>query len=211
MTAQDGHPATGEQSPASGQKTICVFCGARPGNDPAYADAARRFGGVLAASGRTLVYGGGHIGMMGLLADAVLAAGGRVVGVIPKNLVEKELAHKGLSELRVVGSMHERKALMAEMADGFVALPGGIGTLEELFEIWTWGQLGLHTKPYGLLEVNGFFAPLLGFLDTMAREGFLRSEHRAMLLVDDDPARLLERMAVHRPVQVPKWLNGTTT
>ncbi len=192
-------------------QTICVFCGARPGHDPAYAAAARRFGDFLAASGRTLVYGGGHIGMMGLLADAVLAAGGRAIGVIPRTLVEKELAHKGLSELRVVGSMHERKALMAELADGFVALPGGIGTLEELFEIWTWGQLGLHVKPYGLLEVNGFFGPLLGFLDAMMREGFLRTEHRAMLLVDDDPARLLERMAVHRPVQVPKWLNGTTT
>ena len=192
-------------------QTICVFCGARPGDDPAYAAAARRFGSYLAASGRTLVYGGGHIGMMGLLADAALAAGGRVIGVIPENLVEKELAHKSLSELCVVGSMHERKARMAELADGFVALPGGIGTLEELFEIWTWGQLGLHTKPYGLLEVNGFFRPLLGFLDSMVRAGFLRSEHRAMLLVDDDPARLLERMTHHRPIQVPKWLNGTTT
>jgi hypothetical protein len=192
-------------------QTICVFCGARPGEDPAYADSARRFGAYLADSGRALVYGGGHIGMMGILADAVLAAGGRAIGVIPKNLVEKELAHKGLSELRVVGSMHERKALMAELADGFVALPGGIGTLEELFEIWTWGQLGLHVKPYGLLEVNGFFRPLLGFLDSMVQAGFLRSEHRAMLLVDGDPSRLLDRMASHRPILVPKWLNGTTT
>lgn len=192
-------------------QTICVFCGARLGNDSAYADGARRFGTYLAASGRTLVYGGGHIGMMGLLADAVLAAGGRAIGVIPKNLVEKELAHRSLSELRIVGSMHERKALMTELADGFVALPGGIGTLEELFEIWTWGQLGLHTKPYGLLEVEGFFRPLLGFLDSLVREGFLHPNHREMLLVDDDPARLIQRMATHRPVQGPKRLNGTTT
>jgi hypothetical protein len=192
-------------------RTICVFCGARPGDDPAYADAARRFGGYVAASGRTLVYGGGHIGMMGLLADAVLAAGGRAIGVIPRNLVEKELAHTRLSELRVVGSMHERKALMADLADGFVALPGGIGTLEELFEIWTWGQLGLHAKPCGLLDVNGFYRPLLHFLDSLVASGFLRPEHREMLAVDTDPAQLLDRMAAYRPVRVPKWLSGTAT
>jgi hypothetical protein len=192
-------------------QTICVFCGARPGEDPAYADAARRFGAYLATSGRTLVYGGGHIGMMGLLADATLAAGGRAVGVIPQSLVEKELAHTRLSELRVVGSMHERKALMADLADGFVALPGGIGTLEELFEIWTWGQLGLHAKPCGLLEVNGFFRPLLHFLDSLVASGFLRPEHRAMLQVENDAAPLLDRMTAYRPVWVPKWLSGTAT
>jgi len=188
-------------------QTVCVFCGARKGSDPAFTEAAGRFGSFLGRTGRTLVYGGGQIGMMGVLADAALAAGGRVVGVIPQALVDKRLAHRGLTELRVVDSMHTRKALMAELADGFVALPGGIGTLEELFEIWTWGQLNLHGKPYGLLEVNGFFDPLLAFLDSLVHKGFVRPEHREMLLVDPDPARLLERMASQRPVDVPKWLD----
>jgi uncharacterized protein (TIGR00730 family) len=191
-------------------RTVCVFCGARTGSDPAFAEAAKRFGAFLGRTGRTLVYGGGHVGMMGILADAALAAGGRVIGVIPQALVDKELAHRSLTELRVVDSMHARKALMAELADGFVALPGGIGTLEELFEIWTWGQLNLHAKPYGLLEVNGFFDPLLAFLDSLVEKGFVRPEHRAMLLVEPDPARLVERMASHRPVQVPKWLDPGT-
>lgn len=189
-------------------QTICVFCGARAGADPTYAEAARRFGAHLGATGRILVYGGGQVGMMGILADAALAAGGRVIGVIPRALVDRELAHPSLTELRVVGSMHERKAAMAELAQGFVALPGGIGTLEELFEIWTWGQLGLHEKPCGLLEVNGFFASLLAFLDRVAGQGFLRPEHRQMLLVDSQPERLLDRMGDYRPVRLPKWGEG---
>lgn len=189
-------------------QTICVFCGARAGADPTYAEAARRFGAHLGATGRTLVYGGGQVGMMGILADAALAAGGRVIGVIPRALVDRELAHPSLTELRVVGSMHERKAAMAELAQGFVALPGGIGTLEELFEIWTWGQLGLHEKPCGLLEVNGFFASLLAFLDRVAGQGFLRPEHRQMLLVDSQPERLLDRMGDYRPVRLPQWGEG---
>ncbi|MFA5028458.1 MAG: TIGR00730 family Rossman fold protein [Candidatus Methylomirabilota bacterium] len=189
-------------------RTICVFCGARPGRDPDFAEAARRFGGHLARSGRTLVYGGGHVGMMGILADAALAGGGRVIGVIPRTLADKALAHPGLSELRVVESMHERKALMAELSDGFVALPGGIGTLEELFEIWTWGQLGLHRKPYGLLEVNGFYRPLLAFLDSLVPAGFVHPEHRETLAVDSDPEALLRRMATLRPAQIPKWLDS---
>ena len=183
-------------------QTICVFCGARPGNDPAYAAAARRFGDFLAASGRTLVYGGGHIGMMGLLADAVLAAGGRAVGVIPRTLVEKELAHKGLSELRVVGSMHERKALMAELADGFVALPGGIGTLEEVVEQITWVQLGRHRKPILLANIEGFWNPLCALIDHMKTLEFIRGDLSFDLLVADkvaDIVPMLENAAAAVP------------
>lgn len=187
-------------------QTVCVYCGSSPGSDPAYMAAAAEFGRLLARSGSTLVYGGGRVGMMGAVADAALAAGGSVVGVIPRSLVDKELAHRGVTELRIVGSMHERKATMAELADAFVALPGGVGTLEEIFEAWTWGQLGIHAKPYGLLDVAGFFAPLLAFLDGLVDAGFVRAEHRAMLLVDRDPAVLLASLKSHRPVFVPKWM-----
>ncbi len=144
---------------------------------------------------------------MGAVADATLGAGGRVIGVIPQALVDKEVAHLGLSDLRVVGSMHERKALMADLSDGFLALPGGIGTMEEFFEVWTWGQLGLHAKPYGVLNVGGFFDPLLAFLDRLVEQRFVRPEHRAMLLVGVDPNGLLEDMAVHRPAYPPKWID----
>lgn len=144
--------------------------------------------------------------MMGAVADAALAAGGRVIGVIPRSLVDKELAHRGVTELRVVTSMHERKATMADLADAFVALPGGVGTLEEIFEAWTWGQLGIHAKPYGLLNVGGFFSPLLTFLNEVVAAGFIRPEHRDMLLVDNDPAALLARVESHRPAFVPKWM-----
>ena len=191
--------------------TICVYCGSSPGRDPAYAAAAHAVGRLLAETGRTLVYGGGHVGLMGAVADAALAAGGKVIGVIPRALEEKELAHDGLTELRVVGSMHERKAIMADLADGFLALPGGLGTLEELFETWTWGQLGLHAKPYGLLNVAGFYDPLLALVDHMVDERFVGPAHRELLLVDSAPERLLERMAAHHVASLPRWLHFDET
>jgi uncharacterized protein (TIGR00730 family) len=185
---------------------ICVFCGSNPGARPAYARAAVRVGSLLAGRGVTLVYGGGRVGLMGVLADAALAAGGRVIGVIPRALDDRELGHAGLTELRVVSSMHERKALMTELADGFLALPGGIGTMEEWFETWTWGQLGLHAKPLGLLDVDGYFDPLHAFLDRMVAEGFLAPAHRSMALVEEEPEVLLDRMAAYTPPRVRKWL-----
>lgn len=187
-------------------QTVCVFCGSSPGASPAFAAAAEALGRAIAGSGRTLVYGGGRVGLMGALADAALAAGGAVVGVIPRALVERERAHPGLTDLVVVESMHERKAAMADRADAFLATAGGLGTLEELFEAWTWGQLGLHAKPLGLLEVEGFFSPLLTFLDGLVEERFVRPEHREMLLVEAEPARLLERLEGYRPPEVPKWI-----
>lgn len=186
---------------------ICVFCGSSPGASPIYAEAARSLGRLLVKRGLGLVYGGGRVGLMGMVADAVLAASGEVIGVIPYALEAREVAHTGLTELRVVGTMHERKALMAELADGFIALPGGIGTLDEWFEIWTWAQLGLHRKPCGILNVAGYYDPLLAFLDRSVEERFLREIHRAMVLVDDDPVRLLERMESYAPPQVEKWIN----
>jgi uncharacterized protein (TIGR00730 family) len=168
-------------------------------------------GRMLAESGRRLVYGGGRTGLMGALADAALTAGGDVIGIMPRHLVEREVAHIGLTELHVVASMHERKALLAELSDGFLAMPGGLGTLEELFEVWTWGQLGLHRKPYGLLEVNGFFAPLLAFLDHAVTEGFIRREYRDLLVVDENPRTLLERMEAMHPPALPRWLDRATT
>lgn len=182
--------------------SVCVFCASSPGREGRYLAAARNFGALLASSGRRLVYGGGRVGLMGALADGALAAGGTVVGVIPDMMVGRELAHGELSELQVVGSMHERKATMADLADGFVALPGGIGTLEELFEVWTWGQLGLHDKPCGLLDVDGYFGGLLAFLDHAGEAGFVGEETRHRLLVDRDPTRLLAAMA-DRPRQSP--------
>jgi uncharacterized protein (TIGR00730 family) len=160
---------------------VAVFCGSRAGRHPAHGEAAAALGRALAARRCELVYGGAHVGLMGILADAALAAGGRVTGVIPASMVDRELAHRGIQDLRIVGSMHERKALMASLADAFVALPGGMGTLDELCEILTWAQLGLHGKPVGLLEVRGYWAGFLGFLDTAAGEGFLRAADRARL------------------------------
>ena len=187
-------------------KNLCVFCGSTPGARPSYAAAASRLGGLLAQRDIGLVYGGGNVGLMGVVADAVLAGGGRVLGVIPHFLAAKELAHAGATEMRVVGSMHERKAAMAANADAFVALPGGFGTMEELFEVLTWGQLGLHAKPVGLLDVEGFYASLVAFLDHAAAERLLKPEHRALLLVDTDPERLVDRLAAWKPVTVDKWL-----
>jgi uncharacterized protein (TIGR00730 family) len=170
---------------------ICVYTGSRPGSRPEYEQAAVSFGTLLAREGIGLVYGGGRLGLMGVVADAALAAGGEVVGIIPQKLVDLEVAHTGLTELHVVHSMHERKAMMADLSDGFVALPGGIGTLEELFEVWAWLHLGYHDKPCGLLNVCGFYDPLITFLDSIVTEGFLRADTRAMLFADDDGERLL--------------------
>jgi uncharacterized protein (TIGR00730 family) len=192
-------------------RRICVFCGSNPGHDPAYRALAEEVGGVLARQGMGIVYGGGRIGLMGALADAALAAGGEVIGVIPQALVDREIGHRGITELRVVGSMHERKALMADLADGFIALPGGVGTLEELFEVWTWGQLGLHQKPCGLIEVTGFFAPLLTFLDRLVVTGFVKPEHRAMLLEAASPEELLARFLAYEPPAIPKWITSAET
>lgn len=176
---------------------VCAFCGASSGRSPAYLEAAAAFGGTLGERGLGLVYGGGRVGLMGAVADAVLAAGGEAIGVIPQELVDRELAHGGLSELHVVGSLHERKALMAELADGFVALPGGWGTLEELIEVLTWAQLGLHGKPIGLLDAAGYYEPLLALRERAIAEGFVRPEHRDLLLVARTPEELLERFEAH--------------
>lgn len=178
---------------------LCVYCGAEAGDDPRYAEAADRLGDLLVDRGFGLVYGGGSIGLMGVLADAVLRRGGEVVGVMPRWLVDKELAHRGLSDLVVVDSLHERKARMLSLARGFIALPGGLGTLEEFVEALTWAKLGLHPHPCGLLNVLGFFDPLLEFLDVSARSGFLWEPHRRMLLVADTAGELLDRFAAHRP------------
>jgi uncharacterized protein (TIGR00730 family) len=180
---------------------LCVFCGSSKGTNPVYADAARRLGEQMAARGLGLVYGGGHIGLMGILADAVLAGGGEAIGVIPRALVERELAHGGLTALHVVDTMHQRKALMADLADGFAALPGGFGTGDELFEILTWAQLGLHGKPIGLLNTAGFFDPLLAWLDRGVAEGFLRSEHRTLLHVADEEDALLRVLVEALPAR----------
>lgn len=187
-------------------RRVCVFLGSNAGHHPRYAQAAAAFGAQLASEGIGLVYGGASVGLMGLLADAALAAGGEVIGVIPQRLVDKEIAHAGLTQLHVVESMHARKALMAELADGFVALPGGIGTLEELFEVWTWAQLGSHGKPCALLDIGGYFAGLLAFVDHVVEEGFMQPAHRDMLLVAEDPAVLLARLRDYRPPTVTKWI-----
>jgi hypothetical protein len=188
--------------------SVCVFTGSSPGARPAYAEAARALGAELAGRGLRLVYGGASVGLMGAVADAALAAGGEVVGVIPQHLVDREVAHTGLTDLRVTGSMHERKALMAELSSAFVALPGGFGTLEELFEVLTWSQLGLHAKPCGLLDVAGYWAPLRAFADHSVAEGFVRPAHRELLLAGTDPAALLDDLAAWRPAAVPKWTSG---
>jgi uncharacterized protein (TIGR00730 family) len=187
-------------------RRLCVFCGSSEGNDPAYLQAARALGETLARSGIGLVDGGASVGLMGVLADAALVAGGEVTGVMPRALVEKEIAHSRLTDLRVVGSMHERKALMAELSDGFVALPGGIGTFEELFEVWTWAQLGHHTKPCALLNVRSFYDGLIAFLDQVVERGFMKDAHRSMLIVAQRPMELIERLRAYEPPAVPKWI-----
>ena len=190
---------------------ICVFCGSSPGTQPAYREAAAALGALLAARGLELVYGGGNIGLMGVVADACMAGGGRVIGVIPEALVGREVAgraveHNGLTRLEIVDSMHTRKARMADLADGFIALPGGFGTFEELFEILTWAQLGFHRKPIGLLDVAGYYDPLLVLCDRAVAEGFLRQDNRALLQSASDPAALLDALAASRPVPVKEWI-----
>lgn len=192
-------------------KSVCVFCGSHPGDDPAYEEAARALGETLAEAGIELVYGGGHVGLMGSVADAALAAGGEVTGVIPKALVDREIAHTGLTRLHVVGSMHERKAMMSELSEGFVALPGGTGTLEEFFEVLTWAQLGEHGKPCGLLNVAGYYDPLLAVFDHMVNKGFLGDAHRALVLLESEPRALLDRFANYRPPKTVKWIGRSET
>jgi uncharacterized protein (TIGR00730 family) len=189
-------------------RAICVFCGSNAGAREDYSRAAADVGRVIAERGLSLVYGGAAVGLMGTLADAALAAGGKVIGVIPRALVEREIAHAGLTELREVNSMHERKAIMADSSDAFLAMPGGAGTLEEIFEAWTWGQLGHHRKPVGLLNVAGFFDGLVAFLDHQCGERFIRQEHRDMLMVESEPNRLLDRFEGYRAPVVEKWIRA---
>jgi uncharacterized protein (TIGR00730 family) len=187
-------------------KSVCVFCGSSPGGDPAYLAAAAAMGREIAGRGLKLIYGGAKVGLMGAVADAALAGGGEVVGVLPQALMIKEIGHPGLSRLEVVGSMHERKARMAELSDGFIALPGGAGTLEEIFEIWTWGQLGFHGKPAGFLNVAGYYDKLAGFLDHTVGEAFVKPVHRDMLIFRDAPTALLDALAAYAPPVADKWL-----
>ncbi len=186
-------------------RAVCVFSGSSPGGRPEYVAAARALGKELAARGLRVVYGGAGVGLMAALANAALDGGAEVIGVIPRHLVDKEVAHGGLSDLRVTQSMHERKALMAELSDGFIALPGGYGTLDELAEVLTWSQLGLHTKPCGLVDVSGFYQPLLAFLDHAVAEGFIRGEHRGLVLTGTDPGSLLDSMSRWVPPVSDKW------
>jgi uncharacterized protein (TIGR00730 family) len=187
-------------------RRVCVYAGSNPGRDPAYAEAARALAAELAGRGIGLVFGGGKVGLMGVIADAVLDAGGEAIGVMPQALIDREIGHPRLTELKIVGSMHERKAQMAELADAFVALPGGIGTLEELIEVYTWSQLGIHEKACGVLNVRGYYDGLATFLDHAVGEGFLRAQHRAVLTVAEDPADLLDALAAYEPPRVGKWL-----
>lgn len=192
-------------------KSVCVFCGSSFGSNPAYEQAARQMGSAIASAGLALVYGGAKVGLMGAVADAALEKGGTVIGVLPKSLQEKELAHMGLSELHVVSSMHERKALMAERSDAFVAMPGGAGTMEELFEVWTWGQLGLHEKPCGFLNTNGFYDRLIEFLDFQTAEGFMKPVMRNMVQVSSSPEGLLDLFRAYTPPATPKWIKKDET
>ncbi|WP_395763925.1 TIGR00730 family Rossman fold protein [Stutzerimonas balearica] len=186
-------------------RSICVFCGASTGTDPVYREAAAAMGRTLAEQGITLVYGGGAVGLMGVVADAALAAGGEVIGIIPQSLKDAEIGHPGLTRLEIVDGMHARKARMAELADAFIAMPGGLGTLEELFEVWTWGQLGYHAKPMGLLDTNHFYAKLSHFLDHLVAEAFVRPQYREMLQRGDTPDALLERLRAWQPTVKAKW------
>ena len=192
-------------------KRVCVFCGSSVGGDPALAAAAKTVGEVLARRGLELVYGGGNVGLMGIVADAALGGGGRVTGVIPQALVDRELAHRGISDLRIVSSMHERKALMADLSDAFIALPGGYGTIEEFCEILTWAQLGLHQKPFGLLNVQRFYDAFIAHIDHAVRMKFIRQQHRELLLVDTTIEGLLEQFARFKPLPVHKWIDREET
>jgi uncharacterized protein (TIGR00730 family) len=188
-------------------KSLCVYCGSSPGLRASYVKTAEAFGRLIAAEGITLVYGGGNVGLMGAIADSVLQGGGQVIGVIPEQMVAKELAHNGLTELHSVGSMHERKLKMAELSDAFVALPGGVGTMEEIFEVFTWTQLGIHSKPCGFLDVERYYAPLFQFLDHMAEQRFVKQEHFASLIRGDDPGDLLVKLRNYTPAVIEKWID----
>ena len=194
-------------SPTTGIDRLCVYCGSSNGAGPAYVESARRLGATLAERGIGLVYGGAQVGLMGQVADAVIAGGGEVVGVITRQLTGLEVGHEGLSDLRVTETMHERKFLMAELADAFIALPGGLGTLEELFEVLTWNQLSIHHKGVGVLDVNGFYQPLLAMLDHAVDAGFIRPQHRAMLCVSDDPNELIDQLETWEAPTVEKWVD----
>jgi len=193
---------------ASIMTSVCVFCGSSIGADDAYREAAAKLGALVAERGIRLVYGGGKVGLMGVVADAALDAGGEVLGIIPETLMLKEVGHGSLTELVVTRTMHERKAAMADAADGFIALPGGFGTLDELCEILTWAQLGIHRKPIGLLDTNGFFGQLTSFFDFVTGQGFIRPEHRALLLQESSPEGLLDMMTGWTPSSVPKWADA---
>jgi uncharacterized protein (TIGR00730 family) len=202
----------GEQSSLPHVERICVFCGASPGARPAYREVTGELARLLVSDGIGVVFGGGGVGLMGALADAVLADGGQITGVIPRSLVEREIAHRDVTDMRVVGSMHERKALMADLADAFIALPGGLGTLEELFEVYTWAQLGLHRKPCALLNVQGYYDGIADFLSHAVEERFVREEHREMLIVEREPRALIERLRRFEPDAVlPKWIDRKET
>ena len=188
-------------------KSLCVYCGASPGHSPAYTIAAKQLAVTLVNQDIALVYGGGNVGLMGVIADEVLALGGKVTGVIPQALVDKEVGHTGLTQLHIVDNMHQRKAIMAELSDGFIAMPGGIGTLEELFEVMTWAQLGFHQKPIGLLNVSGFYDGLLHFLDHTRQQGFLRASHLDILLSSPEPNDLLQQLKTYLPVTTRKWVD----
>ena len=192
-------------------RSVCVFCGSNPGTHPGYKLAAQQIGTLLAQKGIQLIYGGANRGLMGTLADACLAEGGRVIGVMPKVLVEKEVAHRGLTQLIIVGSMHERKAAMANLAGAFIALPGGYGTWEEFCEVLTWSQLGLQQKACAVLNVNGYYNPLLAMADRAVTEGFVNSVHRQLILDDTDPARLLQRLQSCEIPAVDKWINPASS
>jgi uncharacterized protein (TIGR00730 family) len=191
-------------------KRLCVYCGSRPGSQPAYTEAAKNLARALVNRKIEVVYGGASVGTMGVLANTVLAEGGHVIGIIPQAVLGREVVHRGLSELRVVTSMHERKALMAELSDGFIALPGGLGTLDEVFEILTWGQLGLHQKPCGLLNIRDYYRGLVDFLDHAVSERFITEVHRAMLLVEEEPERLLDQFERYKAPAVTKWVDRTS-
>lgn len=187
-------------------KRLCIYCGSNAGRSPLYQQAAQALVSEMVRRGIAVVYGGARVGLMGVVADTALALGGEVIGVIPEGLIEKEVAHKHLSQLEVVSSMHQRKARMVELSDGFIALPGGAGTMDELFEVYTWAQLGLHSKPCALLDVDNYYAGIVEFLSRATEDQFIRPAHHKMLLIDDDHKHLLDRMAAYDPPQVKKWI-----
>jgi hypothetical protein len=192
-------------------KAICVFCGSSFGTRETYAEAAKETGRTIAELGYTLVYGGAKVGLMGTVADAALHAGGKVIGVLPRALEDKEIGHEGLTELHLVGSMHERKAKMADLSDAFIALPGGVGTLEEIFEVWTWGQLGYHSKPCGFLNINGYYDHLIRFLDHQTEEGFTKDVMRHMVQIAGTPRELVGQFENYTPPSAPKWITREET